>query len=624
MRDDETPGSGSQAKPDPEGAPDADKTARLVGTHAPRRGAGAARRDSGSTVDATSPASDPLPPAGSGPTSAETQGLRNARVVRLGKFQIEEKVGEGGMGIVYRAYDPDLHRDVAIKKIHPRFAGDEEYARRFLTEARSVAATVHPNIAQIFSIHADEPGCPPYFVMEYVEGESLDKLVRREGPLRLAVAVDIALQAARGLRAAHQKGIIHRDVKPSNILLTQRGVAKLVDFGLARRTEEVTSLTQVGIVLGTPHYVSPEQGRGRDVDLRSDIYSLGCTLFYFVTGREPFQHETKVEIIVAHANEPPPLASTSRPEIPAALDQLLLRCLQKDPSRRYQDYDSLIADLESLVREPATPPYRRPTLVASAAVGLVLVSVAVYLALNAAPRADARPAVERYFGTTYSDHGSSELLDFHFDDTGLQRFFRFPPSSERRADTQHPIVQGGRLEWQNFASPVPLPIYLEHFGEVVLRDLRFQGSPDFELVLGYDTTLPQQRLRIAFAVGERNDLRVVECYFNGERVEPELDASRVDFTVENGVPYNLTLRRRPTQGDRVPFEFVLEQAGNGRTSVRVALGFSIPESKLPRGGVALRCDGIRQPIWSVSVSQIMIRGQLNHDRIARERVRGAI
>jgi len=286
--------------------------------------------------------------------------MRTTRRTSLGPFQLEEKIGEGGMGVVYRARDPQLRRLVAIKRIHDRYEKDENYCRRFLGEARAVAAVSHPNIAQIYSIHGSEGGEPPFFAMEYVEGLSADARVRRDGPLPLPLAIEIAIQAARGLRAAQQRGIVHRDVKPSNLLLDDRDQVKLVDFGLAFQVGDLTApQDDEDEILCTPHYVSPEQARGWWVDHRSDIYSLGCTLFFLVTGREPFQRQNRVDLFVAHANERAPLASAERPEVPPDLDQLIGRMLEKRPEDRPADYDELI-DLLDRIREALAP--RAPSI----------------------------------------------------------------------------------------------------------------------------------------------------------------------------------------------------------------------------------------------------------------------
>lgn len=555
--------------------------------------------------------------------------MQTARISTLGKFHLEEKIGEGGMGIVYRAYDPDLHRSVAIKKIHPRFAGDEEYAHRFLTEARSVAATIHPNIAQIFSIHADDKEAPPYFVMEYVNGESLDKRVTRDGPLPVELLLQIAIQSARGLAAAHTKGIVHRDVKPSNILITQKSVVKLVDFGLARRTEDISSLTQVGVILGTPHYVSPEQGRGRSVDHRSDIYSLGCTLFYLATGREPFQRDNKVEIIVAHANEPAPLARSLRADLPIPLDEIFQRMLRKDPSDRYQSYEQLIEDIDRVLRKIGGGKSSRVTRSRWAAItlgGILLAGGVALLANQITPRTDHRAAVQNYFGSVYVDRDSEEMLDFKFANSDLQQFFLVPPSSDEQPETRHPRVERGQLSWQNYSGEVPFKAYFDQFEELFLRSVRFRGNPDFEIVIGHDPTLPHQRLRIAFAVGPKNDSSIVECYAHGERIDIQLEAPIIDFTLDSDVEYNFKLRRRAPKDGRVPFEFIVEQVKERGSApqVRTKAIFSIPEESLPRGEVTLRGAGIRQPIWSVSMEEVMILGQLDHDRIGRELDGGAI
>lgn len=257
---------------------------------------------------------------------------------QLDHVLLEKFVGGGGMGAVFRAWDTNLHRTVAVKVLSLRQAGDTESERRFQTEARSAARLDHPNIARAHYVGEDRG--VPYIVFEYIEGTNVRDLVYGSGPLQLSDALNITLQIAGAIAHAWEREVVHRDIKPSNIILTPEGLAKLVDMGLARiefleQTEQ--DKTATGVTLGTFDYISPEQARNpRDADIRSDIYSLGCTLFFMLTGRPPFPEGTVVQKLLAHQNEPPPDVRELRPDVPEVVSALLATMLAKQPSERFQ------------------------------------------------------------------------------------------------------------------------------------------------------------------------------------------------------------------------------------------------------------------------------------------------
>ncbi|MBN1443646.1 MAG: serine/threonine protein kinase, partial [Planctomycetes bacterium] len=248
--------------------------------------------------------SGPRAPVSSPPPSGGGSDAVTPPLPSLGSHRIEVKLGQGGMGKVYRCRDELLHRSVAVKVLHEKYVEDPRYKARFLREARTVASLSHPAIAQVYSVETTTDGSL-MIVMEYVEGRSLDDLLRSAGALRPLEAIRLVRQVADGLRAALRLGIIHRDIKPSNLLLHDDGRVKIVDFGLAKDLATDSSLTDDGIVLGTPQYISPEQGRGQPVDQRSDIYSLGTTFYHLITGRPPFEGKTQIAAIVAHVQEAP-------------------------------------------------------------------------------------------------------------------------------------------------------------------------------------------------------------------------------------------------------------------------------------------------------------------------------
>ncbi len=237
--------------------------------------------------------------------------------VVIGTFLLEEAIGAGGMGAVFRAHDAQLDRHVALKLLPLDQTVDPEVVQRFYQEGRSAARLDHENIARVYSIGQDGPN--HYIAFEYIEGITVRRRVDQNGPLPLNEAVDITLQIAQALVHAASRGVVHRDIKPSNIILTPQGRAKLVDMGLARRFERDADhgLTQSGMTLGTFDYISPEQARDpRDVDVRSDLYSLGCTLFQMLTGRPPFPGGTVLQKLLQHQEEPPPDIRLLNPAVP--------------------------------------------------------------------------------------------------------------------------------------------------------------------------------------------------------------------------------------------------------------------------------------------------------------------
>jgi eukaryotic-like serine/threonine-protein kinase len=261
----------------------------------------------------------------------------------IGNHKITAKLGQGGMGTVYEAEDTTLGRKVAIKVLNPSLTGGKEL-ERFESEAKVQASLNHPNIVSLFKF---EPiGNSYYMVMEYVEGRTLAEIVRSGGALAPHLVVGISKQVLDGLSVAHRRGIVHRDLKPSNIMLTPEGLAKVMDFGIAK-VQGGKSLTATGALVGTVYYMSPEQVRGETVDSRSDLYSFGIILFELLTGRVPFRDESDFQIMIHHVQTPPPLPTQLLPQIPPALEQIVLRCLAKDPAQRFQSADEVLAALEA-------------------------------------------------------------------------------------------------------------------------------------------------------------------------------------------------------------------------------------------------------------------------------------
>jgi serine/threonine protein kinase/Flp pilus assembly protein TadD len=262
----------------------------------------------------------------------------------ISHYRILEKLGEGGMGVVYKAEDLKLHRFVALKFLPPHVS-DDEAAQRFANEAHAVSALDHPNICAIYEIDQTPEG-QMFIAMPCYEGASLQEMIKR-GPLALDEAVGIAIQIAMGLAKAHEKGIVHRDVKPGNILVTSDGLAKIVDFGLAKLATQAR-LTRVGTTVGTVMYMSPEQASGQEVDERGDIWSLGVVLYEMVTGRPPFEGEHEQAIIYSILNQTPEPVGRILPAAPKDLERILTKALAKRPAERYQRMSEMAADLDVL------------------------------------------------------------------------------------------------------------------------------------------------------------------------------------------------------------------------------------------------------------------------------------
>jgi eukaryotic-like serine/threonine-protein kinase len=269
-----------------------------------------------------------------------------------GRYQVVRKLGAGGMANVYLAEDQELGRRVAIKILNDRHAGDEQFVERFRREAKNAAALSHPNIVSIYD--RGEAEGTYYIAMEYLEGRSLKELIVSRGPAPVTVSVEYARQILQALRFAHRHGIVHRDIKPHNVLVDAEGRVKVTDFGIARAG--TSQMTEAGSIVGTAQYLSPEQARGTAVDQRSDVYSLGIVLYELLTGTVPFGGDTPVEIAMKHLSAVPEPPSTRRPEIPRDLDLIVMRALAKDPADRYQNAEEMDADLERFARGAAVSP----------------------------------------------------------------------------------------------------------------------------------------------------------------------------------------------------------------------------------------------------------------------------
>ena len=265
----------------------------------------------------------------------------------LGPYRILEKIGRGGMAAVYKAYQPSLDRNVAVKVLPALLAEEPSFTQRFRREARAVGKLKHPHILAVYDFGQEED--LSYIAMPLVETGTLKGIMGK--PMRLERIANLINQVAEALDHAHEKGIVHRDVKPSNVLLERGDWALLTDFGVARMVESVQRLTATGVGVGTPAYMSPEQGQGKKVDLRSDVYSLGVVLYEMLTGRVPFEAETPLAVVWKHVNDPLPLPRLINPKIPEEVERVVLKAMAKKPDDRYKTAGALAQTLKTAVRE---------------------------------------------------------------------------------------------------------------------------------------------------------------------------------------------------------------------------------------------------------------------------------
>src|ERR671927_290829 len=269
-----------------------------------------------------------------------------------GRYRIVRKLGAGGMANVYLAEDQELGRRVAIKILNERHANDEQFVERFRREAKNAAGLSHPNIVSIYD--RGEAEGTYYISMEYLEGRSLKELILARGPAPIQVAIDYARQILAALRVAHRQGLVHRDIKPHNVLVDGEGRLKVTDFGIARAGP--SQMTEEGSIIGTAQYLSPEQAQGAPVTPASDLYSVGIVLYELLTGKVPFSGETPVEFAMKHLSKTPEPPSRLRPEVPRDLDFVVMRALGKNPSERYQSADEMDADLARVARGVSVSP----------------------------------------------------------------------------------------------------------------------------------------------------------------------------------------------------------------------------------------------------------------------------
>jgi serine/threonine-protein kinase len=305
-------------------------------------------------------------------TTQQAEQLRKAlqvkidkkKINQIGNYRLLSKIGSGSMGVVYRAKHLQSDQDVALKILLKRFYDDPDYLERFYREAQASAQLNHPNLIRAIEAGKSKEGYH-FFAMEHVDGETVQSILDRETTIPEKRAIEIAIQVVRALEHASSRGIVHRDIKPDNIMISKSGIVKVADFGLARETD--SSVTQTGIALGTPHYMSPEQVRGEHtVDIRSDIYSLGASLYHMVTGSPPFVGTSAAVVITKHLSEEVPHPKEKNPKLSDGLCQVILRMMEKEQTDRYQSAQELLRDMEILSSGAGLPRQAAAVLVGAA------------------------------------------------------------------------------------------------------------------------------------------------------------------------------------------------------------------------------------------------------------------
>ena len=267
-----------------------------------------------------------------------------------GRYEIREIVGVGGMAVVYKAYDNQENKIVAVKILKEEYKGNEEFLRRFKNESKAIAVLSHPNVVKVIDVSFGD--LIQYIVMEYIDGITLKEYIEQSGPVSWNEAVHFTLQILRGLQHAHDKGVVHRDIKPQNIMVLPDGIIKVADFGIARfaRSEQETITDKA---IGSVHYISPEQAKGEKTDEKADIYSVGVMLYEMLTGKLPFQAESAVSVAIMQLQKDPTLPRDINGSIPLGLEQITMHAMQKDTTRRYKAAAEMLCDLEAFKKNPA-------------------------------------------------------------------------------------------------------------------------------------------------------------------------------------------------------------------------------------------------------------------------------
>ena len=558
----------------------------------------------------------PASPESDSLSADDTQPMQTPRFDHIGQFLVEEKIGEGGMGVVYRAHDPSLQRTVAIKRVHPRLKDHHDIRDKFLAEARAIAAVNHPNIGQIHAIHDEDD--LPYLVMEFLPGPSFEEELNERGKLPIEEVLKVAISATRALEEARNQGIIHRDIKPSNLIVDALGNIKLVDFGLAGSIEE--DATEGNEVVGTPQYCSPEQVQGHGTDERSDIYSLGATLYHLLTGEPPYTRDSRMDLLIAHVNAPVPDIVEALPTVDPEFAELIQAMLNKAPDQRPQNHSEVLARLQAITQriDPEQAPPRSTRLLASAVVVLILAVIggSVLPGNLLTPYRQQLAKVDASFGDLLTEKGSVDQLTFEFNNVETERFFR-PASASGNSGARNqirPNIREGQLRWANDPEVVRFP-YMSRLDRWEVSGLRMLGSPDLELQVAADPDQPGNRWRIGLAVGKSAD-PTIEVLQHGSPVPIEIEQLLRKGFLREGIDHQLILKRLESNDpDRDRFRLQVQTQNSADPLLQMT--FQIPVTAIPTGAPGLRLEGDLTG-WNTKVDRVVIEGDLNRKRILRD------
>ena len=583
-------------------------------------------------MDETLPPKKPRTSTAAFSEQAGEQDTRTPGVLRteVGPYEVEARIGKGGMGKVYRCRDQTLRRQVAVKVLHDKYGQDEHYQARFRREARSLASLSHPSIAQIFSIDTAEDGSL-YIVMEYVEGRSVQEILAEDGRIGVENSIRFVRQVAQGLQAALDGGLIHRDVKPSNLLVRPDGAVKIVDFGLSKEVSKDNTLTEEGIVLGTPHYLSPEQGRGKAVDHRSDIYALGATFYHMVTGRPPFEGKSQVSIIVAHVEENPDAPQALCPDLPESLSDVIGKMMARKVSDRYDNYEELVEDLQLL--ETGKPPIhteqgtgrfnrqdprgllRSLGFAAGFLALLILTATTTSYALRSY-RTGMVESIENRLGSWCLPRptgGSTLDLDFSAVPGDklqvLQDIFLLrPPADGDQPPTLHKDT--GRLSWENYRAPVAFSYPFKQLDEVHLSFDRPEGRCD--LAVSIVDPLSNRRRSLSLRLSPwRKTTNPLEALRHGDVVLQDSTLPAIPPLNSKDAAYKVFFLMAPS-GDSTSVTIKIVEIT--QNEVVYSHGCRLPGNDWSRGAVVLQTSFYRKPC-TVNFRKLLLSGTLTGSRL---------
>lgn len=456
----------------------------------------------------------------------------------LGRFVVENLIGRGGMSDVYRAFDPALERHVALKVLSPALARDPGLVTRFLREARAAAALDHPNVVRV--LETGDDGDHAFIAMQLVQGRDLKTEIAERGPLPLALVVAVAEQAAAGLDHAHDAGLVHRDVKPANLLLDPQGHVYVTDFGLVRGSGSNSGLTRTGELVGTVYYVAPENLEGGGTDRRADVYSLGCVIYECLTGKPVFERDTELAILWAHLNDEPPRASLARRDTPRTVDRVIAAALAKNPEHRFESCsalaNALAAALQGIAVDVPVQPRRRAERSLRPQRFLALAAAAMLLTGGA--------VAQRVFLHDLGARGAAKTT-LNSPETGESSRGSQPGGGERKRDSQRrtPLrASGGSIMGRDISAVGPS---LSERGDPSLSSVAFPppgeslGSPVFSRSVEhvYDVTSLVEPARPCPA----DDTSRMGCVIFS--LEPDESWVEVSISDETGVPVGAFLRQ---------------------------------------------------------------------------------